>query len=413
MANRSNATINQTLNYLLAKINNLPPPPPIETLAQTLIAGNSAGSTDIDMNGNDIFDISTQKFSGGIDITDLITEAQITSNNGGQLLLECSSDLILNVNNDSIIQLTPSVLNITGEEVDINSNNGNMTLNTPNGNAVINSTGFQVTASDFVNITANNDTMTLTADDDITLTSIAMGVKINGGDGGGGNNDITLNTNSGISIGNIILNSAGSVDLYAQNSGMTLNALTDITIQSQSLGTINTNAPNSNSYGYALPICLNVFESGNWSYTLGGQVFQDVFAGSPIYIALPPQFFAETTTYASTRWQINFDMNCWNFANANDKGFAIYLSFVDNASNVYQSFLYNSGTPFCKWDNAPTFVGSNAQFKSINFCDYIDFGGLVSSNDSILQLQMNIAGDVVFNNVDFKIKLGFTRIQRI
>ena len=53
MANRSNATINQTLNYLLAKVNNLPPPT-IPSLSQVLTVGNSAGTSDINMNFNDI-----------------------------------------------------------------------------------------------------------------------------------------------------------------------------------------------------------------------------------------------------------------------------------------------------------------------------------------------------------------------
>ena len=166
-------------------------------------------------------------------------------------------------------------------------------------------------------------------------------------------------------------------------------------------------------------VMLYLFENGTWSYTLGGQQFEDVFAGNPITIALPPQFFADTpqSGYTSTRWQINFDMNCWNFANAGDKGFAIYLSFLDSNSYPYEPFLYNSQTPYCKWDNAPTFINPNppnySQFKSINFCDYIDFGGLAGSFDSNIQLQMNIAGDSPFNNVDFKFKLGFTRIQRV
>jgi hypothetical protein len=200
---------------------------------------------------------------------------------------------------------------------------------------------------------------------------------------------------------------------------MSLNALTDITIQSTGAGNILLNAPNMNSYGNALPICLNHFANstdyGTWSYTLGGQQFQDVFAGNAITIALPPQFFADApqSGYTSTMWQINFDMNCWKFANAWDNGFAIYLSFLDSNSNSYEPFLYNQLTPYCKWDNPPSFSGAFSQFKSINFCDYIDFGGLAGLSDSNIRLQMNIAGDNQYNNVDFKFKLGFTRIQRV
>jgi uncharacterized protein (DUF2345 family) len=327
--------------------------------------------------------------------------------------------------------LTPSTLTLNDSGIQtimdknsITTSGSDLTL-TSSDNIVFNSTGINLTGSDFINITANNDSMSLTSNDDITLQSQEKGIVINGGSGDGGNNDITLTTQNSTLVGNIVLNSAGNVDLYsintininAQNNYMSLNALTDITIQSVGLGSVILNAPNMNSYGNALPICLNHFASstdyGTWSYTLGGQQFEDVFAGNPININLPPQFFADSpqSGYTSTRWQINFDMNCWNFAD--DKGFAIYLSFLDSNSNLYEPFLYNQLTPYCKFDNHSSFSNHYSQFKSINFCDYIDFGGLAGSLDSNIRLQMNIAGDNQYNNVDFKFKLGFTRIQRV
>lgn len=56
MANRSNATINQTLNYLLNKVNNTPSGS--QNLSQVLTIGNSAGTSDIDMNNNDITNVN-------------------------------------------------------------------------------------------------------------------------------------------------------------------------------------------------------------------------------------------------------------------------------------------------------------------------------------------------------------------
>lgn len=304
--------------------------------------------------------------------------------------------------------LSPSILSLN-DTIDTAS------LSVVGGNLNIVSTGITLSGNDFINIIANNDNMSFTADDDIKLTSVGKGILLNGGSGDAGQPDITLTTQSGTLTGNITLLSAGSIDMNAQNSSMTLNALNDITVQSNGLGTMNLNTPNMNSYNYALPISLNHFEKGTWSYTLGSQVFEDVFSSSPITISLPSQFFAENpiSGYTSTRWQINFDMNCWNFSDAGDKGFATYVSFIDNNANIYEPFLYNQLTPFCKWDNPPTFSGAYSNFKSINFCDYVDFRGLVGSNDSNIRLQMNIAGNNSFNNVDFKFKIGFTRIQRI
>ena len=315
-----------------------------------------------------ILDTANLKFINGIQITDDIDNNRII---GDSEKLEISSKGVLSLKTISGVGLNNDI-NINSAGTNNITSVGNLTLSAPD--IFTNCQGLQLDAGSY----------------------------------------ITLQ----VSSGGITLNSSNEINMTAQNNFITLTASTDITIQSVALGTINTNAPNSNSYGNALPICLNQFEQGTWSYTLGGQVFQDVFSGSPITIALPPQFFAENTTYTSTRWQINFDMNCWNFVNAGDKGFAIYLSFLDSNGNLYEPFLYNNLTPYCKWDNAPGFNGAFPytqfnQFKSINFCDYIDFGGLVGSNDSNIRLQMNIAGDNVFNNVDFKFKLGFTRIQRV
>lgn len=207
------------------------------------------------------------------------------------------------------------------------------------------------------------------------------------------------------SSGNIIVDSQSL--LFLGGRGTTIEGLNGFDI--------NLNSFNLNANNLALPICLNQFEIGTWSYTIGSQVFQDVFSANPIIINLPNEFFGDSPSagYTSTNWQINFDMNCWNFVNAGDKGFAIYLSFINNNGDLIESFLYNQLTPYCKWDNPPTFNGANGRFKSINFCDFIDFAALVGSNDSKIRLQMNIAGDNQFLDVEYKFKLGFTRIQRI
>ena len=314
-----------------------------------------------------------------------------------QTLLGYSDDGIsaIQINPTSII-LGGNLNTVTPITVEVSASTG-LTTNRIGGLNV--NCGFDMNSNDITNLDTLSSTgnLTLSAADIFTN---CQGINLDAG------SYINLQVSSGY----INLNSSNEINMTAQNNYITLTASTDITLQSASLGTININAPNSNSYGNALPICLNQFENGTWSYTLGGQVFQNVFSSN---INLPPQFFAENTTYTSTRWQINFDMNCWNFVNAGDKGFAIYLSFLDSNSNLYEPFLYNQQTPYCKWDNPPTFNGAFTQFKSINFCDYVDFNGLIGSNNSNITLEMYIAGDNVFNNVDFKFKLGFTRIQRV
>jgi hypothetical protein len=429
------------------------------SLSTILSVGNNCGTTGIDFNNNNIENVNTISSNTALTLSSSHSDINLTTNNGK---INANSDIILKDANEPTwiatleiggLSFNTSVNQISidadGANIQVNGHSGysslqpsTLTLNdsgiqtimdknsittsgsdltlTSSDNIVFNSTGIKLTGSDFINITANNDSMSLTAGDDITLTSTEKGIVINAGTGDAGNNDITLTTQNSTLVGNIVLNSGGGIQLDAQNSSMSLSANDDITIQSAGLGSVLLNAPNMNSYGYALPICLNHFASsseyGNWSYTLGGQQFQDVFAGSAITITLPPQFFADTpqSGYTSTRWQINFDMNCWNFANAGDKGFAIYLSFLDNNNNPYEPFLYNQLTPYCKLDNHSSFSNQSCnQFKSIHFCDYIDFGGLAGSFDSNIRLQMNIAGDNQYNNIEFKFKLGFTRIQRV
>jgi hypothetical protein len=225
------------------------------------------------------------------------------------------------------------------------------TLNTPNGNITLNPNNFTVSANDNITLNASNDAITITADDSISIAS-------SGG-------------------GNIILD-----------------------------------AFNINCFNWALPLCFNIFEQGSWSYTLGGQTLENVFT---INILFPPQFFIETpqSGYTATRWQINFDMNCYNMANNADKAFATHMFFRDSALNIYSPFLYNDLAPFCKWDNPSTFNPvAGGPIKSINYCDYVDFGGMSGLGDSNVELLLYIAGDNPMN-CDFKLKVGLTRINRV
>jgi len=52
------ASLNQRVNALASKINNIPVPPVADTLSAVLVAGNSAGANDIQMNNNDILGVN-------------------------------------------------------------------------------------------------------------------------------------------------------------------------------------------------------------------------------------------------------------------------------------------------------------------------------------------------------------------
>jgi uncharacterized protein (DUF2345 family) len=160
---------------------------PSLTLEDVLLNGNSAGSNNIDMSSNDIINIDT-----------------ISSINSNPLTI--SSDDILYLNSANNTQI----------------------------NAI---SSFTAVAGDNIILTATNDAMTLSADDDITITSNSMGVKIYGGNGDGGQPDITLTTQTGTLIGSINLNSAGNVVLNAVEIqanapivATTINSASDMTL---------------------------------------------------------------------------------------------------------------------------------------------------------------------------------------
>jgi len=227
-------------------------------------------------------------------------------------------------------------------------------------------------------------------------------------------NDMNITADGSLTCvgNNLNLNASDNVSINATNDAITITADDNITITSAGEGNINLDAPNINSYGWAMPICLNVFETASYSYGAGGQILQDVYQVS---FNLPNQFFSNTpqSGYTATRWQINFDMNMFSMSSNSDKGFAIFFELWDSNSNVYKPFLYNIDTPFCRWNNPATFNnGTYGNFNSVNWCDYVDLGGMAGTFDGNLTLHLFIAGDNTFT-ADFKMKMGLTRINRI
>jgi hypothetical protein len=236
-----------------------------------------------------------------------------------------------------------------------------------------------------------------------------------------GTNSSLLNSNNLImtDITNTITNTIDSTSITS-NSDLTItsvnlnaNTSTNVTLNSIGLGNINLNAPNINSYNYALPICFNKIINSTFSYTTGGQAFQNVYNTT---FSIPFQFFVDSTNagYTSTTWKIDFDMNTWSGVNMSDNGFAIYIDFVDQNSNTYTPYLYNLSTPFCRWSNRSTWSGATNELQSINWTDIIDFAGLSGTTGSNLPLVVNmyIAGDGAIS-ATFNWKLGLTRTNLI
>jgi len=291
----------------------------------------------------------------------------------------------------------------------------NLTLSSSD-NAVINSTGIQLNASDFITMTATNDTMSLTADDTITLTSNAMGISLIGGNGDGGNNDISLTTNSGTLVGSIICQSAGDITLNAPNGGViSLNSGDNIQLSCGENFFVNTNSTTGivgfttgdlansgvvrwNNY----PMGISFFRkwNGSFSYPQTGTNNWDIVRTDTI--AFPTQFLYGT-------WAVNFGINCFNVGSGpSDKGLACYIDFIDGNSNTYEGFNYRQSTPFAQWFNNSGYTASSQNPMSVTMIDYFDFSGAVNN----LEIRLWWYGDQS-QNQEFNISTQFTLMTLI
>jgi hypothetical protein len=254
-----------------------------------------------------------------------------------------------------------TVTSNTGYDLNITNSismtsSADINLNATNGQVVNNVTGFTVNASDYIQMTANNDFITMTADDDITLNS-------------------------------------------------------------NSLGNIALNAPNINSYGYAMPICFTRERVDTFSYNLGGgspQNFENVYTTN---FALPYEFVSDTpiSGYTSSRWKIEVALNCYNSTNLGDKGLAFYISFDDQSSNVYLPLAYNDVTPYAKWNNPSTYNNlSWNSFQNFNWSDLIDLSALSGTGSGSVPFNMRLwcAGDTNFST-NFNLVVSLTRTNLI
>ena len=219
-----------------------------------------------------------------------------------------------------------------------------------------------------------------------------------------------INMNAGVGL----LVSAGDyISMTANNDFISFQADDDITLNSAGLGNINLQAPNINSYGFSIPICFDVYDTNVINYG-GGQTLTNVFITN---CNIPPNFIVDTpqSGYTSNKWKIDFTLQTWNAGgqnNSTDKALAYYINFNDQSSNFYTPVLFNDITPYCKHNNNSTWTagGSNAEFQSHTWTDYIDFSALVGSGSGNLPLKLNLyMGSDNPKDFTFKLLCSLTR----
>ena len=225
-------------------------------------------------------------------------------------------------------------------------------------------------------------------------------------------NYFTVTGNTGL-----IANINDDISLTSTTKSITLTGEDNLSLISSSLGNINLDAPNINSYSYAIPICFTRERVDTFTYNLGGgtpQTFENVYTTN---FALPYQFVSDTpqSGYFSSRWKIEVALNCYNSTNLADKGLAFYISFEDQSSNVYLPLAYNDITPYAKWQNPSTyFNGSWNNFQNFNWTDLIDFSALSGTGSGNVPFNMRIwcAGDTNFST-NFNLVVSLTRTNLI
>jgi len=222
--------------------------------------------------------------------------------------------------------------------------------------------------------------------------------------------EITAQALMNISASQLDITSTNTYINLTSNNGMTLSTTNgDITLTTVS-NNINLNALNVNSYNYAMPICFDLVETSTINYTLVGQQMEKVYIGT---FNLPYQFFSDIPliAYTSTKWKIDFQINCYNSSGGQgDKGFASYIDFEDQATNLYRPFLFNATTPFARFFNSSSYNQASPSLFSWGWSDFIDFAGLVGTGSGNLPLKVNlyVAADNVLTG-DFKWKVSLTR----
>jgi hypothetical protein len=216
----------------------------------------------------------------------------------------------------------------------------------------------------------------------------------------------------------LIITGDGALYLTSNQTNLALTASSgDITTNVNGVGNILLDAPNINSFSYAMPICFDVRDGGSISYG-GGQTLTLVYQTN---VNFPPEFFTETPTsgYTSTTWRIDFTLHTWNAGgqhNSSDKARAHYIDFIDQSTNLYTPFIFDATTPFCyhNVDSTWTAGGSNSEFIPFSWTDYVDFNGLVSTGAGNLPLKLNLyMGSNNQKHFTFKLVCGFTRMTRI
>jgi hypothetical protein len=209
-------------------------------------------------------------------------------------------------------------------------------------------------------------------------------------------------------------NITNAINLTSSTDSITITADDNITLNSVGLGNIRLDAPNISSYNYAMPICFTTSINSGFNYTNTGQIFDMVYQS---VFAIPQEFVSISPLpgpFISTNWKIDFAFNMYQVSAMNDKGKGIYIDFRDNQGNIYTPITYNDSTPFSIDRKDFGYAsGANAPFIPINWNDYVDLGALYNTGTSNFPFDMRIwfaADNPISSNFNVLLTLTKTNI---
>jgi len=230
MSYSSNYNLNIRLSVLESKINGGGVLPTSSDLADVLLNGNSAGTTDIDMNGQSItatgltlplsasqITLTTPIFAGNnIDITSGSNLDLVASDN-----ISASADAMT-------FTTTTGAIDLTGDSVNLTSIGNNISLTSPQAINITAGDGMYLTATDDIVLTSTADAITLNANLDVTLTATQGYINITST-----NDEINLTANNLISL----TSNTGNIELIPFNDdGVTESGIVRINKNNSLLG---------------------------------------------------------------------------------------------------------------------------------------------------------------------------------
>jgi len=94
-------------------------------------------------------------------------------------------------------------------------------------------------------------------------------------------------------------------------------------------------------------------------------------------MTIPTEIFTQPNGFYF--WKIDFAINCWNMSVQSDKGYAMYVEFLDSASTSFYSQVFNNSTPYTTYKNASNYSNTVSQTENYVLTDYINFTGCSGS----------------------------------